>query len=314
MDLISKNNEINFDANNAFKRLKMPDDYSGKGSLGLFNDFGVEGDGSVYCDFKAKAIFDPTNKTQPFQILPQGKEIPMTSPIGFHKAVIADMDTDMQMKSKFFGNQMVIDDRLSLALQPTSFRNLTLKYQGQPGDTSFGADWFQIGSMELLSHKDAYKAKHKVLSEFAQKISEGKENPQSLKQKYILRMNQFNFNSQSFLSTVVGYVQPTNLDQPLSTTFWRTVQLSQPNNNGSPTWIFYMREVKDGDTTLGVLMDLNNLIQVNTVNNAWDIIYKMQITLAPNEGETQANTTVAFVSTQQIKKQCGLHFIPGLSL
>jgi hypothetical protein len=36
--------------------------------------------------------------------------------MGFHKAVMADMDTESQMKTKLFGNQMVIDDRLSLVL------------------------------------------------------------------------------------------------------------------------------------------------------------------------------------------------------
>jgi hypothetical protein len=34
----------------------------------------------------------------------------------------------------------------------------------------FGVDWFQIGHMVLLSHKDTYRAKHEILSEFAREI------------------------------------------------------------------------------------------------------------------------------------------------
>jgi hypothetical protein len=89
----------------------------------------------------------------------------------------------------------------------------------------FGVDWFQIGHMVLLSHKDAYKAKHKILNEFAQKAKEGQQDLQLLKQKYIFRMNQFNYNYQTKLSYVVGYIEPTNLDAALPTAIWRTAKL-----------------------------------------------------------------------------------------
>jgi hypothetical protein len=36
--------------------------------------------------------------------------------MGFHKAIMADLDTDAQSKSKIYSNQMVIDDKLSLIL------------------------------------------------------------------------------------------------------------------------------------------------------------------------------------------------------
>jgi hypothetical protein len=50
MDLISKVHELNKDVGNAIPG----------SSVTLFNDWNVEGDGSAYCEFKAKAVFDPT--------------------------------------------------------------------------------------------------------------------------------------------------------------------------------------------------------------------------------------------------------------
>ncbi len=52
----------------------------------------------------------------------------MTSPLGFHKSGMADLDTDAQTKSKIYSNQMVIDDKLSLILESSEFRNMARKY------------------------------------------------------------------------------------------------------------------------------------------------------------------------------------------
>lgn len=105
MDLISKVRELNNDVR------EISTDYN----LKLFSDWNVEGDGAVYSQFTAKTIFDPTKPT-PFEVLPPEKQFPVSSPKGFHKAVMADLDTDAQSKSKLYSNQMVIDGRLSLTL------------------------------------------------------------------------------------------------------------------------------------------------------------------------------------------------------
>jgi hypothetical protein len=205
--------------------------------------------------------------------------------MGFHKAVIADMDTDSQSKSKLFGYQLILDDKLSLALQPSEFRNMAKKYSrdiyGELPTAKndgympavIGVDWFMQGSMLLLSHKDKINFKHQVLNEFAKKIKEGEENPQALKNRFILKMNQFNYNYQTKLSFISGYIEYTNQADPLPSVHWRTVTLKfaknsskEPYESGLPPFpkAIYMRYV-DKDNAKGILVDLNNLLEVVTV-------------------------------------------------
>jgi hypothetical protein len=166
-----------------------------------------------------------------------------------------------------------------------------------------GVDWFQIGKMVLLSHKDAYKAKHRILNEFADQIQQGQQDPKILKQKYISRMNQFNYNQQTKLSYVVGYIEPTTLDEPLPTALWRTAFL------GSKA--FYMREIKNGNSNIGILMDLNTLMEVVTVDGKIALKYRPRVTIEPSVGATKSNTFVADISTAEQKDQCGMYFKSG---
>ncbi len=73
-------------------------------------------------------------------------------------------------------------------------------------------------------------------------------------------MNQFNYNSQTKLSYVVGYIEPTDLNEALPTALWRTTQMS----SGS---VFYMKEVKNGASNVGVLMDLNSITLITKAPN-----------------------------------------------
>ncbi len=43
-----------------------------------------------------------------------------------------------------------------------------------------------------------------------------------------MRMNQFNYNYQTKLSYVVGYIEPTALDAAVPTAIWRTAKLKFP--------------------------------------------------------------------------------------
>jgi hypothetical protein len=100
-----------------------------------------------------------------------------------------------------------------------------------------------------------------------------------LKQRYLFRMNQFNYNYQTKLSYVVGYIEPTQLSEPLPTAIWRTAkvfsdkslfeayELQMPNMPKT----FYMRDLKNGDQNLGILMDLNNVLDVVTVDGNFSL-------------------------------------------
>lgn len=70
----------------------------------------MDGDGAVYTNFTAKAVFDPSSP-EPLQSIKEDERFPVSSPIGSHKAIIADMDTDSQTKSKLFGLQLILSDR-----------------------------------------------------------------------------------------------------------------------------------------------------------------------------------------------------------
>ena len=140
------------------------------------------------------------------------------------------MDTDSQSKSKLFGLQLIIDNKLSLELEPAEFRNLTRKYPMGGESKTFGADWFMQGTMILLSHKDTYSAKHSVLDSFVKEIQAGNQNKQLL-QKYILRMNQFNYNHQTKLSFVSGYIEANPHGESLPTVHWRTIEIKIGDNS-----------------------------------------------------------------------------------
>jgi hypothetical protein len=81
----------------------------------FFNTWNVEGDGSVFVDFQAKALFD-SEANPPLQILNEEQRFPVSSPPGYHKGIISDMDTDSQFKSKLFAFQLVMEQNLSLAV------------------------------------------------------------------------------------------------------------------------------------------------------------------------------------------------------
>lgn len=128
MKLISTVKEINDDMQ-AYARWKQTslDDLRNKYNLKVFSDWNIEGDGAVYSDFTARAVFDSSSPT-PFQVLTADERFPVSSPLGYHKAILADMDTDSQSKTKLFAYQLILDNKLSLALQPTEFRNMSKKY------------------------------------------------------------------------------------------------------------------------------------------------------------------------------------------
>lgn len=107
--------------------------------------------------------------------LDETSQFPVSSPIGFHKAIMADQDTDSQMMSKIFAYQLVIKDTLSINFDPTSFRNITKKFTSinpQSYDSSTGADWFTKGKMKELSHKSDIDYKSKVLNFFSRAARE----------------------------------------------------------------------------------------------------------------------------------------------
>lgn len=114
-----------------------------------------------------------------------------------------------------------------------------------------------------------------------------------LKHKYLFRMNQFNYNYQTKLSYIVGYVEPTELSEALPTAVWRTAKLfvskesqleDYEKNLPNMPKTFYMRDLKNGSNNLGILMDLNNLLEVVTVNGNFALQYQLKVKITPSVG------------------------------
>jgi hypothetical protein len=143
--------------------------------------------------------------------------------------VIADQDTDSQMKSKIFALQLVLKDTLSINFEPTSFRNITKKFTSpnpRNFDSACCADWFTKGKMKELSHKSDIDYKSKVLNFFSRAArEEDRGDKQKIKNNFILRMNQFNYNHQTKMSFVSGHISHSEIADGIPSAHWREVNL-----------------------------------------------------------------------------------------
>ena len=158
---------------------------------------------------------------------------------------MADQDTDSQMMSKIFAYQLVIKDTLSINFQPTSFRNITKKFTST-NPTSFdsanSADWFTKGKMKELSHKSDIDYKSKVLNFFSRVAREQDRGDKTkLINNFILRMNQFNYNHQTKMTFISGFINHSEIADGISCAHWRQVIFAFENNGRKSKRIIFLK-------------------------------------------------------------------------